>query len=208
MHRSVGGGGGSAEKFFQACPLDTGAAFVVVQHLSPDHKSMMSNLLSRHTAMKVTVVENEMPIEANSVYLIPSAALMHVKAGRLYLTPKTPHGLTLPIDIFLSSLAQAYGGRAVGIILSGTGRGRDGRTDGTRGSVAVNAAGGFLMAQDPDSSKFDGMPSSALSTGIVDAVLPVAQERALRTLQYAINQGGALLGPSESLAAVVRGFKR
>jgi two-component system CheB/CheR fusion protein len=100
------GGLDALEKFFKACPTDTGAAYVVVQHLSPDHKSMMSNLLARHTEMPVIVVEDDMQIEADHVYLIPPAALMHVATGRLYLTPKNPRGLTLPIDIFLSSLAE------------------------------------------------------------------------------------------------------
>jgi len=160
------GGLDALEKFFKACPADTGAAIVVVQHLSPDHKSMMSNLLARHTDMPVTMVEDDMPIDGNHVYLIPPGAIMHVTAGHLHLTPKNPRGLTLPIDIFFSSLADIYGRQAVGIILSGTG------TDGTRGSVAVNAAGGFLMAQEPESAKFDGMPRSVIATGLVDAILP------------------------------------
>lgn len=160
------GGLDALERFFNSCPANTGAAFVVVQHLSPDHKSMMSNLLARHTQMPVIMVEDEMAIEANHVYLIPPGAIMHVTAGHLHLTPKNPRGLTLPIDIFFASLADIYGRSAVGIILSGTG------TDGTRGAVAINAAGGFLMVQEPESAKFDGMPRSAIATGIVDAVLP------------------------------------
>lgn len=160
------GGLDALERFFQACPPEPGAAIVVVQHLSPDHKSMMNNLLARHTAMPVTMVEDDMPIAANRVYLIPPGAIMHVTRGHLHLTPKSPRGLTLPIDIFLSSLAETFGKQAVGIILSGTG------TDGTRGSVAINAAGGFLMAQEPESAKFDGMPRSAIATGLVDAILP------------------------------------
>jgi two-component system CheB/CheR fusion protein len=174
------GGLDALEKFFKACPTDTGAAYVVVQHLSPDHKSMMSNLLARHTEMPVIVVEDDMPIEADHVYLIPPAALMHVATGRLYLTPKNPRGLTLPIDIFLSSLAEVYGRHAVGVILSGTG------TDGTRGAVAINAAGGFLMSQEPESAKFDGMPRSVIATGIVDAILP-AEELPLRLVAHINN---------------------
>ena len=77
------GGLDALEKFFKACPADTGAAIVVVQHLSPDHKSMMSNLLARHTDMPVTMVEDDMPIDSNHVYLIPPGAIMHVTAGHL-----------------------------------------------------------------------------------------------------------------------------
>ena len=174
------GGLDALEKFFKACPTDLGAAFVVVQHLSPDHKSMMSNLLARHTEMPVTMVEDDMPMDANHVYLIPPGAIMHVSKGHLHLTPKNPRGLTLPIDIFFSSLADVYDRHAVGIILSGTG------TDGTRGSVAINAAGGFLMAQEPESAKFDGMPRSVIATGLVDAILP-AEEIPARLLAHIRN---------------------
>ncbi|QIK37275.1 PAS domain-containing protein [Caldichromatium japonicum] len=174
------GGLDALEKFFKACPIDLGVAFVVVQHLSPDHKSMMSNLLARHTAMPVTMVEDDMPMEADHVYLIPPGAIMHVTKGHLHLTPKNPRGLTLPIDIFFSSLADIYGRKAVGIILSGTG------TDGTRGAVAINAAGGFLMAQEPESAKFDGMPRSVIATGLVDAILP-AEELPARLVAHIRN---------------------
>ncbi|MBS1145034.1 MAG: methyltransferase/methylesterase, CheR/CheB with sensor [Proteobacteria bacterium] len=174
------GGLDALEKFFQGCPIDSGAAFVVVQHLSPDHKSMMNNLLARHTKMPVIMVEDDMPIEANKVYLIPPGAIMHATAGHLHLTPKSPRGLTLPIDIFLFSLAENYGKHALGVILSGTG------TDGTRGAVAINAAGGFLMAQEPESAKFDGMPRSVIATGVVDAILP-AEELPARLVAHILN---------------------
>ena len=174
------GGLDALEKFFRACPADSGAAFVVVQHLSPDHKSMMNNLLARHTDMPVIMVEDDMPIEANRVYLIPPGAIMHATAGHLHLTPKNPRGLTLPIDIFFASMAEVYGGHAIGVILSGTG------TDGTRGSVAINAAGGFLMAQEPETSKFDGMPRSSIATGVIDAILP-AEELPVRLLAHIHN---------------------
>jgi two-component system CheB/CheR fusion protein len=203
------GGLDALEKFFKACPQDSGAAFVVVQHLSPDHKSMMNNLLARHTEMPVIMVEDDMPIEANQVYLIPPGAIMHATAGHLHLTPKNPRGLTLPIDIFFASLAEVYGGQAIGIILSGTG------TDGTRGSVAINAAGGFVMVQEPESAKFDGMPRSAIATGIIDAILP-AEELPLRLVAHVRNLPykeippeaklipNANMGTDEVLAAILQ----
>ncbi len=160
------GGLDALERFFQMVPADAGAAFVVIQHLSPDHKSMMANLLARHTRMPVTMVEDSMALEADHVYLIPPGSLMTVSAGRLHLSPKNPRGLSLPIDLFFTSLAREYGGRAVAVVLSGTG------SDGTRGAVAVNDAGGFLLAQDLESAKFDGMPRSVIATGLVDEVLP------------------------------------
>ncbi len=160
------GGLDALERFFHEMKVDSGAAFVVIQHLSPDHKSMMANLLSRHTKMPVVTVEDAMRIEPNVVYLIPPGSLMTIAVGQLRLSPKNPRGLSLPIDLFFNSLALEYDNHAVGIILSGTG------SDGTRGAVAINAAGGLLLAQDPETCKFDGMPRSAIVTGLVDAVLP------------------------------------
>ena len=160
------GGLDALERFFHETPVDSGAAFVVIQHLSPDHKSMMVNLLSRHTKMPVVTVEDAMSIEPNRVHLIPPGSLMTIALGQLRLSPKNPRGLSLPIDLFFNSLAQEYGDHAVGVILSGTG------SDGTRGAVAINAAGGLLLAQDPETCKFDGMPRSAIVTGLVDEVLP------------------------------------
>ena len=171
------GGLEALETFFDHCPADSGAAFVVIQHLSPDHKSMMSNLLGRHTRMPVLMVENDMPLQSNRVHLIPPGAIMRVEDGLLHLTPKSPHGLTLPIDIFFNSLAEAYGSKAVGVVLSGTG------SDGTRAAVTINAAGGFLLAQNPQQAKFDGMPRSVIGTDLVDEVLP-AEELAPRVLSH------------------------
>ena len=187
------GGLDALERFFKACPGDSGAAFVVIQHLSPDHKSIMNNLLARHTDMPVIMVEDAMPIAANTVYLIPPGAIMHITAGHLHLKPKNPRGLTLPIDIFFSSLAEVYGNRAVGIILSGTG------TDGTRGAAAINSAGGFLMVQEPETSKFDGMPRSAIATGIIDAILP-AEDLPARLLAYVQNLPVKTVVPQETKA--------
>ncbi len=174
------GGLEALEQFFDHCAPDSGAAYVVVQHLSPDHKSMMNNLLSRHTRMPVQMVEDGMPVQANQVYLIPPGAVMRVSGEQFHLSPKSPHGLTLPIDIFFGSLSEAYGSRALGVVLSGTG------SDGTRGAVAINAAGGFLLAQDPEQAKFDGMPRSVIATGVVDEVLP-AQHLGARVLSHIQN---------------------
>lgn len=171
------GGLDALERFFQGLPASTGAAYVVIQHLSPDHKSMMANLLSRHTAMPVVTVEHDMKIEADRVHLIPPASMMSVSGDVLRLSPKNPRGLTLPVDHFFSSLAKEYGNRGIGVILSGTG------SDGTRGSVVINDAGGFLLAQDPESAKFDGMPRSVIATGLVDAILP-PEELGPRLLEH------------------------
>jgi two-component system CheB/CheR fusion protein len=160
------GGLDALERFFQALPPRSGAGYVVIQHLSPDHKSMMSNLLARHTRMPVVTVEDGMAIEQDRVHLIPPASIMSVSGNQLRLSPKNPRGLSLPIDLFFTALAQEFGKYAIGVVLSGTG------SDGTRGAVAINDAGGLLLAQEPESAKFDGMPRSVIATGLVDAILP------------------------------------
>jgi two-component system CheB/CheR fusion protein len=175
------GGLEALEKLFDGLSCDSGATFVVIQHLSPDHKSMMANLLSRHTQMPVEMVERDMPIEPNRVYLIPPGSIMHMGEGVLSLTPKNPRTLTLPIDVFFKSMAAHYGASSVGVVLSGTG------SDGTRGAAAINDAGGFLIAQEPLDAKFDGMPRSVIATGLVDAILPVEQIGA-RLLAHITNQ--------------------
>jgi len=160
------GGLEALELFFDELPVNSGAIFVVIQHLSPDHKSMMDNLLARHTAMPVVMAENGMEMNANHVFLIPPGQNMTVAGNQLRLIPKPPHILSLPIDLFFTSLSKEFGSRAVGVILSGTG------SDGTRGSVAINDAGGFLLAQSPETAKFDGMPRSVIATGLVDEIMP------------------------------------
>ena len=161
------GGLDALEKFFAHFPHDSDAAFVVIQHLSPDHKSIMDSLLARYTSMPVKIVTHNMQIESNSVYLIPPGSMMHIEDRKFLLTPKFPRALSLPIDVFFQSLASNFKEKSVGVILSGTG------SDGTRGAGAINEAGGLLIAQDPESAKFDGMPRSVISTGLVDAILPV-----------------------------------
>lgn len=175
------GGLDALEKLFASLPADCGAAFVVIQHLSPDHKSMMASLLARHTRMPVIMVEEDLPIAPNQVFLIPPGSIMHMDERLLRLTPKNPRTLTLPIDVFFQSLATHHGDHAVGVVLSGTG------SDGTRGAGAINEAGGFLLAQDPENAKFDGMPRSVIATGLVDAILPI-ESMAQRILAHITNQ--------------------
>lgn len=154
------------ERLFTHLPADTGMAFVVVQHLSPDFKSLMSELLSRRTTMPVRVAEHEMQVEPNSVYLIPPTKEMTIKQRRLLLHNKDPrHGLALPIDLFFRSLAQDLGERSVAVVLSGSG------SDGSRGIQEIRRAGGTVFCENPDTAQFNGMPVSAMNTGVVDQVL-------------------------------------
>ncbi|MDQ2764684.1 MAG: histidine kinase, partial [Pseudomonadota bacterium] len=152
-----------------ALPGSSGMAFILVQHLDPTHKSMMVDLLAGHTAMTVRQAEDGMPIEREHLYVIPPGSYLAIANGVLPLTPPVErHGARLPFDFLLHSLAEECGARAVCVILSGTGG------DGSLGLQAVKAKSGFVVAQDPDEAGYDGMPRSAIATGAVDLVCPVA----------------------------------
>ncbi|MCA9979306.1 MAG: PAS domain-containing protein, partial [Anaerolineales bacterium] len=161
------GGLEALESFFSNTPVDTGLAFVVVQHLSPDYKSLMVELLSKYTSLPVQEAQDNQRVVANQIYLIPRKYSLTIFHDTLHLSErhKPEHGLNLPIDIFLQSLAEDRGESAIAIILSGTG------SDGARGVRAVKEAGGMVMVQDEQSARFDGMPRSAIATQVVDYVL-------------------------------------
>jgi chemotaxis response regulator CheB/nitrogen-specific signal transduction histidine kinase len=160
------GGLEALERLFEKMPTDTGLAFVVVQHLSPDFKSLTDELLGRRTHIPIHRVENGMAVQRNAIYLLPPKKDMIVSDGKLWLSDKDPtQMLALPIDIFFRSLAQDAGDRAIAVVLSGTG------SDGSRGIRDVHDAGGLVITQTPESAKFDGMPKSALQTGTVDFTL-------------------------------------
>ena len=160
------GGLKAIQDLFDNMRSDTGFAFVIVQHLSPDYKSLMGELLAKHTAMPVHEAGENMEVMPDNVYLIPSKKTMRVKNGRLVLEDKKRSGIpTLSIDIFLESLAKEKGSNAIGVILSGTG------TDGTIGIEAIKNAGGIVIVQDPVTAEFDGMPNSAINTGYADIIL-------------------------------------
>lgn len=159
------GGLEALEKLFDAMPEQEELAFIIVQHLSPDYKSLMGELLEKHTGMKIKQAEDGMAVEPRCIYLIPRKKNMYIYQSKLFLTEQE-HGLNLPIDIFLESLAEDQKENAIGVILSGTG------SDGTRGIRSIKENGGYVIVQDETTAKFDGMPKSAVSTGIVDFVLP------------------------------------
>ena len=159
------GGLAAFEAFFSGMPPDAnpGMAFVLVQHLAPDHSSILTELIQRSTHMKVFEVEDGMAVQMNCVYIIPPNRDMAFLNGTLQLLePAAPRGHRLPIDFLFRSLAQDQRERAIGIVLSGTG------SDGTLGVRAIKAEGGMVMVQNLDSCEFDGMPRSALATGLVD----------------------------------------
>ena len=156
------GGLESLEQLFSALPIDTGLAFVVVQHLSPNFRSLMDELIARHSDMPVIVAADGMPVQANCIYLMPPRKEMIIRDRCLWLTDKEPHTFSLPIDSFFRSLAQDAGPQAVAIVLSGSG------SDGSRGIVEVKRAGGVVLAESPTTAKFDGMPLAAAASGVVD----------------------------------------
>ncbi len=159
------GGLEALQQFFSCMPGNSGLSFVVVQHLSPDYKSLMADILGKQTDMNVVQAENEMKIEPNTVYLIPPKNNMTLKNGKLILTEYVHGILNHPIDIFFTSLAEERKERSVAVVLSGTG------TDGTKGIKAIKEHGGMVVVQNPSNAKFDGMPKSAISTGLVDWIL-------------------------------------
>ena len=183
------GGLAAFEAFFAGMPADTdpGMAFVLVQHLAPDHKSILSDLIRRYTRMAVFEVEDGMVVQPNCAYIIPPGRDMAFLNGTLQLLePAEPRGQRLPIDFFFRSLAQDQRERAIGIVLSGTG------SDGTLGVRAIKGEGGMVMAQNPGSTEFDGMPQSALATGLVDYEMPPAEMPA-QLIAYAAHAFGKLL---------------
>jgi two-component system CheB/CheR fusion protein len=162
------GGLEALEIFLDNMPPAPGMAFVVIQHLSPKHKSIMASLLRKHTPMRVMEIKDGVKIKPGCVYLNPPDKNVAMINRQLYLTePPHTHGINLPIDSFFRSLAEDLAEKAICIILSGT------ATDGTLGIKAVKGEGGMAMVQDPDSAKYGGMPSSAIGTGLVDFVLPL-----------------------------------
>jgi two-component system, chemotaxis family, CheB/CheR fusion protein len=172
------------EAFFSGMPADPGMAFVLVQHLAPDHASILCDLIRRYTRMDVFEVEDGMPVRINCVYIIPPGRDMAFLNGALQLLdPVESRGRRLPIDFFFRSLAQDQHERAIGIVLSGTG------SDGTLGVRAIKDGGGMAMAQSPESTEFDGMPRSVIATGLVDYELPPAGMPA-RLIAYIANASG------------------
>ncbi len=180
------GGLAAFEAFFSGMPTltDPGMAFVLVQHLAPDHKSILTGLIQRYTRMQVFEVEDGMVVKPNCAYIIPPGRDMAFLNGSLQLLePSAPRGQRLPIDFFFRSLAQDQRERAICIVLSGTG------SDGSLGVRAIKGEGGMVMVQNPDTTEYDGMPCSAIATGLVDYQLAPAEMPA-QLMAYAAHAFG------------------
>jgi two-component system, chemotaxis family, CheB/CheR fusion protein len=164
------GGLDALKQFFRTMPADTGAAFVVIQHLDPNHESLTAEILTRFTEMPTRQVADGMHVEPNHIYVIPPNTYLSLKGHEFHLgKPILQHGVRMPIDAFLSSLSEQLNEKSIAIIVSGTG------SDGNLGLRAIKAAGGLAIAQAPETAQYDGMPRSAIATGMVDIVCPVEE---------------------------------
>lgn len=192
------GGLAAIEAFFSGMPgeVEPGMAFVLVQHLDPDHKSLLTELIQRRTRMQVFEVVDGVVVQANCVYIIPPNRDMAFLNGTLQLLePVAPRGHRFPIDFLFASLASGLQERAIAVVLSGTG------SDGTQGVREIKAAGGMVMVQSPASAEFDGMPQSALATGLVDFELPPA-EMAMQLMAYVAHALGRPPHPVGALSTL------
>lgn len=161
------GGLEAVSEFLDAMPSDAGMAFVLVQHLPPDRESQIAEILGRHTAMRVTEVENGIAVEPNHVYVIRPGHVLTIREGHLHLGPQlgTPRAANRPIDDFFRSLAEEQRERAVCVILSGMG------SNGTAGAQAIKAVGGLCIAQGPETAQFPSMPRHLIDAGYADCIL-------------------------------------
>lgn len=199
------GGLEALQEFFKAVPLNTGIGFVVIQHLSPDYKSLMDELLARYTKLRILKAQDGMLVEPDTIYLIPPRNNLSIFHGKLVLEDQGKRsGIILPIDIFFRSLAKDVGKKSIGVILSGTG------SDGTLGTRAIKEAGGMVMVQDERTAKFDGMPRSSISTGLVDFILPPREmpEALMNYLRHpfidqSLNTGSLLTGDEDNLTRIM-----
>ncbi|CAM3352028.1 chemotaxis protein CheB [Zobellia roscoffensis] len=197
------GGLEALKSFFDNLPVKFPHSFVVVQHLSPDYKSLMSELLSKNTDMPIIEVKEKTVIKPSTVYLLTPKKNIFIKDGFLILEdkPKT-RTLNLPIDLFFKSLAREMTNKAVAVILSGTG------SDGTSGARDIKEYGGMVMVQSPDQAEFDSMPQNAINTNLVDYILPTEQmgEEIKRFIQHPAVYGSLeenILGDEETLVKIL-----
>jgi two-component system CheB/CheR fusion protein len=163
------GGLKALQQFIEAVPADSGMAFVVILHLDPERESRMAELLQDRATIPVAQVSGPTEVEANHVYMIPPGHDLAMRKTMLTLQERGERSAHSPVDLFFRTLAETYGQDAAGVVLSGTG------VDGTAGIRYIRQAGGITAAQSPDESEYDGMPASAISTGLIDLVLPAAQ---------------------------------
>ena len=183
------GGLESFKKFVKAIPEKSGMAFILVQHLHPDHNSALPEILQRESSIPVQEIRNNMEVMPDNVYIIPANKMLVANDGILQISPRpSKDQKNMPIDVFFSSLADVHQSHAIGIVLSGSG------IDGTIGLKNIKAHGGITFAQDLDSAAYDAMPSSAINAEVVDFILP-PEKMPLQLLE--LNRKFTLLSPVE-----------
>ena len=186
------GGLEALQQFLTFLPSNTGMAFVIIQHLAPNHKSMLVDILGKYNSMPITEIEDGMLVERNHIYMIPPKYNVEIHNNVLNLKEQNSQEISHPIDIFFRSLANAYENRSVAVILSGTG------SDGTNGIRAIKEQNGMIIVQSPESAKFDGMPRNAISTGFVDLMLkPDSIARELAHIAKSVVDAEAQLGSTD-----------
>ena len=186
------GGLEALQQFLTFLPSNTGMAFVIIQHLAPNHKSMLVDILGKYNSMPITEIEDGMLVERNHIYMIPPKYNVEIHNNVLNLKEQNSQEISHPIDIFFRSLANAYENRSVAVILSGTG------SDGTNGIRAIKEQNGMIIVQSPESAKFDGMPRNAISTGFVDLILkPDSIARELAHIAKSVVDAEAQLGSTD-----------
>ncbi|WDF72500.1 chemotaxis protein CheB [Novosphingobium sp. KACC 22771] len=197
------GGLEAVSRLFDAMPGKTGLAFIIVQHLEPSHKSMMVELVAKHTKMPVVEAVEGAPLLPDTLTIIPPGRDITLRIGVLHLsTPRARYGARLPFDTLLASLAQGYGARTIAVVLSGTGE------DGSHGLAALKAANGHVIAQQPEEAEYDGMARSAVATGHVDQVLalaamPAALAAIAAQIVHAAPESAKASPPADGIAAIV-----
>lgn len=198
------GGLQAAAKLIDSLPATSGMAFILVQHLDPTHKSLMAELLAEHTTMKVIEATDGCSLEPNQIHVIPPGRYLSVRGGTVHLSPpQALHGARLPFDFLLGSLAEGCGGRSVCVVLSGTG------ADGSKGIAALKAAGGYVIAQKPEEAEYDGMPRSAIATGLVDQILLLPKipqaliDRGMQITSVPVDSDATSPPPAEGLNAII-----
>ncbi len=191
------GGLEACRKLFAQLPASPGMAFILVQHLDPTHPSMLVELLGSASAMPVLQATSDMVIEADHLYIIPPGTYLALEDHTIKLSvPQARHGARLPFDFLLKSLARSAGSQAVCIVLSGSG------ADGSIGLRAIKEAGGLVIVQDPEEAGYDGMPRSAMATGLTDMVLPVADMPAMLA-RHRARRPDQKLPPASSLEDII-----
>jgi len=166
---AIGSSAGGLEAlsiFFDHTPLDS-VSYIIISHMSSSFESWMAQLLKKHSQLEIFIAVNDMEVRMNKVYVIPNTEYMSIRDGKLALEEKgNDPGLHRTVDIFFTSLAAERGNKSIGVILSGS------MNDGVKGIEAIHKAGGMVIAQDPETAKFKGMPTAAIASGFTDWILP------------------------------------